>query len=88
MYSENISVENKTGIHARPAVVFVQAAAKFKSNITIKKNDMNVSGKSIINILALGIVKGDEIIISAEGSDEELAVKELVKLVKTKFGEE
>ena len=88
MYSENILVTNKTGIHARPAVVFVQAVAKFKSNITVKKNDTTVSAKSIINILALGIVKGDELIISAEGDDEELAVTELVKLVKTKFGEE
>jgi phosphocarrier protein HPr len=88
MYSENISVANKTGIHSRPAVVLVQAAAKFKSNITIKKNDTTVSAKSIINILALGVVKGDELMISAEGNDEEVAVKELVKLVKSKFGEE
>lgn len=88
MYSENILVTNKTGIHARPAVIFVQSASKFKANITIKKNDTTVAAKSIINILALGIIKGDELIISAEGNDEELAVKELVKLVKSKFGEE
>lgn len=87
MYSESIIVENKTGIHARPAVLFVQTAAKFQSNITIKKNDVTASAKSIINILSLGITRGDEIMISAEGKDEEVAVKELVKLIKTKFGE-
>ncbi len=88
MYSESIIVENKTGVHARPAVLFVQTAAKFQSNITIKKNDVTASAKSIINILSLGITRGDEIMISAEGKDEEVAVKELVRLIKTKFGED
>lgn len=87
MYSESIIVENKTGVHARPAVLFVQTAAKFQSSITIKKNDVTASAKSIINILSLGITRGDEIMILAEGKDEELAVKELVKLIRTKFGE-
>ena len=87
MYSESITVENKTGVHARPAVLFVQRASKFQSDITIKKNDTIASAKSIINILSLGIVRGDEIMISAEGKDEEVAVKELIKLIKTKFGE-
>jgi phosphocarrier protein HPr len=87
MYSESVSVENPAGIHARPAVLFVQMASKFKSNITIRKIQITASAKSIINILSLGIAKGDEIIISAEGKDEEIAVKALVKLVKTKFGE-
>lgn len=87
MYSQNILVENRSGVHARPAVLFVQTAAKFQSNITIKKNDIIVSAKSIINILALGIVRGEEITISAEGKDEEIAVNELVKLIKARFGE-
>lgn len=87
MYSQNILVENRSGVHARPAVLFVQTAAKFQSNITIKKNDIIVSAKSIINILALGIVRGEEITISAEGKDEEIAVNELIKLIKARFGE-
>jgi len=87
MYIENVRVENETGLHARPALLFVQTVAKFKSNVTLKKGEKVANAKSIINILALGAGRGNEISICAEGEDEELAVKELVKLVKSKFGE-
>lgn len=88
MYTEKVTVENKTGLHARPASVFVQTASKFKSNINVLKEDKNVNAKSILNIMTLGASKGTEITISAEGPDEELAVKTLVDLIKSKFGEE
>lgn len=88
MYTQNVVIENKTGLHSRPAVTFVKEASKFKSDVTIKKGDKIASAKSMINILALAISYGTEIVISAEGADEEIAVKELVRLVKTKFGEE
>jgi len=88
MYSEKVTIENKTGLHSRPAVMFVQTVGKFKSNVTITKGDKVAVAKSILNILSMAITCGTEITISAEGPDEELAVKELVKLVKSKFGEE
>ena len=88
MYSQKVTVENKTGLHARPASVFVQTASKFKSNITVQKDEKSINAKSILNIMTLGAVKGVEITISAEGPDEEAAVKTLVDLIKSKFGEE
>jgi len=88
MYIEKVTIENKAGLHSRPAVMFVQTAGKFKSDVTITKGDKVAVAKSIINILSLAITYGTEIEISAEGPDEELAVKELVKLIKSKFGEE
>ena len=87
MYNENVIVENETGLHARPALQFVQTVARFKSNVSLKSGEKVANAKSIINILGLGIGKGNEISICAEGEDEKLAVKELVKLVKSKFGE-
>jgi phosphotransferase system HPr (HPr) family protein len=81
MYSQKVMIDNPTGLHARPAAIFVQKANKFKSDIKIQKNDKIVSAKSIISILALEATKGSEIIIQAEGSDEEEAVKSLVNLL-------
>jgi Phosphotransferase System HPr (HPr) Family len=88
MISQNVTVMNKTGIHARPASQFISAATKFKSDITISKNGKVGNAKSMINILGLGISAGTEIVISAEGVDEKEAVEALVALVKSKFGEE
>ena len=87
MYSKRVVIENKLGLHSRPAVMFVDTASKFSSKITIEKGDKVVVAKSIMNMLALGLVYGSEIIISAEGEDEEAAVNELEALVKSKFGE-
>jgi phosphotransferase system HPr (HPr) family protein len=88
MYSQKVTVMNKTGLHARPAAVFVQAASKFKSNITLVKGDKTGSSKSILGVLALGISMGTEITIQADGPDEKEAVEKLVELINSKFGEE
>ena len=88
MISKNVVVTNKTGIHARPASMFISAASKFKSDITLTKNGKTGSAKSIISLLGLAITKGSEITISANGVDENEAVEALVKLVESKFAEE
>ena len=82
------TIENKTGIHARPASVFVQTASKFKSKIQIKAKGKTVDAKSILMIKSMGLVKGTEITLVADGPDEAEAVKELKALVDSKFGEE
>ncbi|MBR1728802.1 MAG: HPr family phosphocarrier protein [Selenomonadaceae bacterium] len=82
------TIENKTGIHARPASVFVQTASKFKSKIQIKAKGKTVDAKSILMIMSMGLVKGTEITLVADGPDEAEAVKELKALVDSKFGEE
>lgn len=88
MYSESIVVQNKTGLHARPAASFVQTASKFKSNITIEKDLKQANAKSILSLLSIGASMGCTVIITAEGEDENQAVTTLIELIRSKFGEE
>jgi len=88
LISKDISILNETGIHARPAAVFVSMATKFKSQIYVMKDEKRANAKSILHIMSLGIDKGSIITISAEGEDEEEAVDRLTELVESKFGEE
>ena len=70
-------VKNAQGLHARPAAVFVQIASKFNSNVTIKKGDEQVNGKSIMGILTLGAEKNAKITLEVTGDDAEAAIQEL-----------
>lgn len=94
MKEERIAVNNKVGLHARPAAIFVQEASKFASEISVStqdpdtKEDRNANAKSILGILTLGVFQGMEIVIKAEGDDEEEAVAALVKIVEDNFGED
>ena len=87
MISRDVTIVNSMGLHARPATFFVQSAHKFKSNIWIESGDRKVNAKSLLGILSLGIVGGTTIRIIADGSDEQLAVDGLVKLVESGFAE-
>ena len=89
MYSRKATVINPTGLHARPASDFVKAAAKFASNILIKKagTGKEANAKSIILLLSLGLSQGAEVELSAEGSDEKQAVDTLSDLIEGGFGE-
>ena len=94
MKEERIAVNNKVGLHARPAAVFVQEASKFTSEISVStqdpdtKEDRNANAKSILGILTLGVFQGMEIVIKAEGDDEGEAVAALVKMIEDNFGED
>ncbi|MFY9174884.1 MAG: HPr family phosphocarrier protein [Peptococcia bacterium] len=74
-------IKNKTGLHARPASVFVKKASSYKSQITLKKGNQTVNAKSIISLLSLGAGKGDKITIITEGEDEEIAMTGLLELL-------
>ena len=74
---KKVVIKNKTGLHARPASVFVQIANKFQSNIVIVKEDNEVDGKSIMGILMLAAERGAELTIIADGDDAEQAIEEL-----------
>ncbi len=78
---KNVTILNKTGLHARPAAVFVQVANKFESEISVKKGKQKVNGKSIMGILMLAAGQGQQVTIYAEGVDAEQAVNELEKLL-------
>ena len=83
------TIENKTGIHARPASVFVQKAASFKdTKVQISAKGKTVDAKSILMIMSMGLTKGTEITLIADGPDAKKAVDELKALVDSKFGEE
>lgn len=88
MYTESTEVQNKTGLHARPAAIFVQTAARFKSEITIEKDSKQANAKSILSLLSIGVSKGSIVKITAVGEDEKPAVTALIELIKSKFGEE
>ena len=88
MTEATVTIENKTGIHARPASVFVQKATTFKSKVQLKAKGKTVDAKSILMIMSMGLTKGTEVIIAADGPDEEEAVAALSRLIVEKFGEE
>jgi len=74
-------VNNKQGLHARPAALFVQIANKFDCSITVKKDKEEVNGKSIMGIMMLAAERGSEIVVIAEGKDVHRAIEELENLV-------
>lgn len=87
MVSNEVTVKNSVGLHARPATFFIQRANEFKASIWVEKDERRVNAKSLLGVLSLGIVKGTSISIIADGSDEEEAVKTLVELIESNFSE-
>ena len=85
MFSKDALVSNQVGLHARPATFFIQKANEFKSGIWVEKDERKVNAKSLLGVLSLGIAKGTNVIISADGSDEEEAVAALVDLINSNF---
>jgi phosphotransferase system HPr (HPr) family protein len=89
MSQRALKIQNKLGLHARPASLFVSEALKYKSQIFISKDGERLNGKSIMGILMLAAGKGSTIIIEAEGEDAEKALDGLEDLVvRRKFDEE
>ena len=80
-------IVNKLGIHARPAAEIVKAAAKFKSNITIVRDDLEVNAKSIMGVMMLAAEFGSTIVLRATGDDADGALDALATVVANKFGE-
>ncbi|MBU5449809.1 HPr family phosphocarrier protein [Acetivibrio sp. MSJd-27] len=87
MYSKEVVVQNQVGLHARPATFFIQKANEFKSTIWIEKDERRVSAKSLLGVLSLGITRGINVTLIAEGPDEEQAVNQLVDLINSNFDE-
>jgi phosphocarrier protein HPr len=87
MTERSVQIVNKLGIHARPAAEIVKLAARFKSGITIIRDDMEVNGKSIMGVMMLAAECGATILIRADGADEEAAIEGLAALIAAGFGE-
>ena len=82
-----VSIKNASGLHARPAGMFVKKAAEFKSTVEVVAKGKTVNAKSIMGIMSLGLAQGEEITVVANGEDQEAAVAALVELVEGGFGE-
>ena len=74
MQSKSFLIIDETGIHARPATILVQTATKFESDIELEYNSKKVNLKSIMGVMSLGVGKGEEVTIYADGKDEEDAL--------------
>ena len=88
MVHRKVEIINVLGLHLRAAALLVKKASEFESNVEIRKNETVVDAKSIMAVLGLEASKGSELEITADGRDEEAAVKQLVGLVEKKFYEE
>jgi len=87
MYVKEVLVQNKAGLHARPATFFIQKANEYKATIWVEKEERRVNAKSLLGVLSLGIIGGTTIKIIADGADETEAVEGLAALVESGFAE-
>ena len=87
MPEREVKIINKLGIHARPAAELVKAAGKFKSNITIVREDLEVNAKSIMGVMMLAAGKGSRIMLETDGPDETEAMDAIAVLIGDCFGE-
>ncbi len=87
MAERSVQIVNKHGLHARPAAEMVKAASKFKSDITISRDDLEVNGKSIMGVMMLAAEYGATITLRATGPDASDALDALSVLVSSRFGE-
>lgn len=87
MPEREVKIVNKLGIHARPAAEIVKTAGKFRSSITIIRDDLEVNAKSIMGVMMLAAEFGATIVIRATGEDAEQALDALQTVIANKFGE-
>ena len=88
MTSQDVTVVNQLGMHARAAAKFVHLATRFEARVKVARDAREMDGKSIMGILLLAAARGSIITISADGSDEDDAVAALAALVESGFGED
>lgn len=87
LVEKKLVIKNKLGLHARPAALFVQIAAKYNCDIFIRKGKQKVNGKSIMGLMMLAAGMGTHLTVEAAGPDAQRAVAEIEKLVNNNFGE-
>ena len=83
-----VLIQNRYGLHARPAAEFVKMAHRYSADVWVRKDDLEVNGKSIMGMMMLAAERGSEIVIRAAGADAAVAVDELSALVDGRFGED
>lgn len=89
MVARQLTIQNEQGFHVRPAQLFVDKANEYQATIKIKNAaGEEADAKSMLELMALGLVKGSQITLEAEGPDQQEAVDGLAELIESKFGEE
>jgi phosphocarrier protein HPr len=83
--TQEFTIVNKMGMHARPAAQFVKRASKFSCEIWVEKDDEQVNGKSIMGLMMLAAGQGAKLTLTTEGQDAESAMKELGQLIQCGF---
>ena len=86
--TKNLVVQNKLGIHARPAALFAKTANRFKSDVFVEKDGETINAKSIMGLMMLAAGPGSKILVIAKGPDAAQAVQAIEELLASKFGEE
>jgi len=88
MLKTHITIPNKLGLHARASAKFVATAAKYQSELIVKKDSQTVNGKSIMGVMGLTASQGTVLTLEFNGPDEQQMAEAIVNLIKQKFGEE
>lgn len=88
MIKKIVQINNKSGLHARPAAHLVKVAGQFTSDIKILKDGLEVNGKSIMGVMMLAAESGSELEFVIEGEDEQQALAGILELIEKKFYEE
>lgn len=87
MKEKTFTITDDTGVHARPATLLVNKAGQYQSEVEMQYNGKTVNLKSIMGVMSLGVPKGAEIKVTAEGSDEEQAIAGIEEVIKQHLGE-
>lgn len=88
VYKKEVTVKNESGLHARPASLFVKEANKFQSEIMVVFNDQEVQAKSILGVMSLGAKQGSRVLLKARGEDAPEAVKQLAAFIEESLVQE
>ncbi|MBO7582732.1 MAG: HPr family phosphocarrier protein [Treponema sp.] len=88
MIEKILTVQNRAGIHARPAAIIAQTANKFEAEITLTRDDTSVNAKSIMGVIAMGAGYNTQMTMTVEGPDESEAAATIEALFESKFEEE
>ncbi len=86
--SKELIIQNKLGLHARPAAMFVKISNRHKSEIWVEKDGEEINGKSIMGLMMLAAGQGSKLTVRASGPDAAEALSALATLIKNKFEEE
>lgn len=83
MITKKIQIQLQNGLEARPVAVLVQVASQYNSSIYVECDDRKVNAKSIMGMMTLGLMAGEEVVVSANGDDEQTAMDDIVKYLST-----